>query len=61
MPGTSSNPAFRRVDVDVNTGKFIGKRNYEETIFQTNLEAAKIIARQLRLRDIGGIIVIDDI
>lgn len=47
------------VAIDVNTGKFIGKKNQEETIFQTNLEAAKEIARQLRLRDIGGIIVID--
>ena len=45
--------------VDVNTGKFVGKSNLEETVFRTNREAAIEIARQLRLRDIGGIIVID--
>jgi ribonuclease G len=45
--------------VDVNTGKFVGKRSQGETIFRTNLEAAVEVARQLRLRDIGGIIVID--
>lgn len=45
--------------VDVNTGKFVGKTSLEETIFQTNLEAAQEAVRQLRLRDIGGIIVID--
>lgn len=45
--------------VDVNTGKFVGKRSLSETIFQLNCEAAREIARQLRLRDIGGIIVID--
>jgi ribonuclease G len=45
--------------IDVNTGKFVGKRNLEETILKTNLEAAKEIAYQLRLRDIGGIIIID--
>ncbi len=45
--------------IDVNTGKFVGRKNLEETIYQTNLEAADEIARQLRLRDIGGIIVID--
>ena len=45
--------------VDVNTGKFIGKANMEDTIFKTNLEAAEEIARQLRLRNIGGLIVID--
>jgi len=45
--------------VDVNTGKYIGKTNLEQTIFKTNLEAAGEIVRQLRLRDIGGIIVID--
>jgi len=45
--------------VDVNTGKFIGDRNLQETILKTNLEAAREIARQLRLRDIGGIIIID--
>ena len=45
--------------VDVNTGKFVGKSNLEETVFRTNKEAAVEVARQLRLRDIGGIIVID--
>ncbi|MEP6622885.1 MAG: Rne/Rng family ribonuclease, partial [Acidimicrobiia bacterium] len=45
--------------VDVNTGKNVGKSNLEDTVFQNNLEAADEIARQLRLRDIGGIIVID--
>jgi ribonuclease E len=45
--------------IDVNTGKNVGKSNLEETVFVNNLEAADEIARQLRLRDIGGIIVID--
>jgi ribonuclease E len=45
--------------VDVNTGKAVGKTNLEETVLNTNLEAAREVARQLRLRDIGGIIVID--
>ncbi len=45
--------------VDVNTGGFIGSRNLEETIYKTNLEAAQSIARQLRLRNLGGIIIID--
>jgi ribonuclease E len=45
--------------IDVNTGKHVGKTNLEETVVHTNLEAAQEIARQLRLRDIGGIIVID--
>jgi ribonuclease G len=45
--------------VDVNTGKFVGKKSLEETILRTNLEAADETVRQLRLRDIGGIIVID--
>mgnify|MGYP006195908395 FL=1 len=45
--------------IDVNTGKNVGKSNLEETVFHNNLEAADEIARQLRLRDIGGIIVID--
>ncbi|MEY2660518.1 MAG: hypothetical protein RLZZ123_1690 [Pseudomonadota bacterium] len=45
--------------VDVNTGGFVGARNFEETVFKTNLEAAGSIARQLRLRNLGGIIVID--
>ncbi|MGH9027864.1 MAG: Rne/Rng family ribonuclease, partial [Acidimicrobiia bacterium] len=45
--------------IDVNTGKNVGKSNLEETVFKNNLEAAEEVARQLRLRDIGGIIVID--
>jgi ribonuclease E len=45
--------------IDVNTGKFVGKSNLEETVFRTNKEAAVEVGRQLRLRDIGGIIVID--
>ncbi len=45
--------------VDVNTGGFVGARNFDDTVFKTNLEAAGAIARQLRLRNLGGIIVID--
>jgi len=45
--------------VDVNTGGFIGVRSFDDTIFKTNLEAAQVIARQLRLRNLGGIIIID--
>jgi ribonuclease G len=45
--------------IDVNTGGFVGVRNFDDTIFKTNLEAAQVIARQLRLRNLGGIIVID--
>ena len=45
--------------IDVNTGRFVGSTNLEETVLQNNLESAEEIARQLRLRDIGGIIVID--
>jgi ribonuclease E len=45
--------------IDVNTGKSVGKSNLEETVVNTNLEAAREVARQLRLRDIGGMIVID--
>lgn len=45
--------------IDVNTGRFVGNKNLEDTVFKTNVEAAKEIARQLRLRDIGGIIIID--
>jgi Rne/Rng family ribonuclease len=45
--------------IDVNTGRFVGKTNLEDTVVKTNLEAAKEVVRQLRLRDIGGIIVID--
>jgi ribonuclease G len=44
---------------DVNTGGFVGVRNFDDTIFKTNLEAAQVIARQLRLRNLGGIIIID--
>jgi ribonuclease G len=47
------------VSIDVNTGRFVGKRDVEETVLRTNLEAAEEIARQLRLRDLGGIIVVD--
>jgi len=45
--------------IDVNTGGFVGVRNFEDTIFKTNLEAAQVIARQLRLRNLGGIIILD--
>lgn len=45
--------------MDVNTGGFIGVRNFDDTIFKTNLEAAQVIARQLRLRNLGGMIIID--
>ncbi len=47
------------VAIDVNTGRFTGKKSQEETILKTNMEAAEEIARQLRLRDLGGIIVLD--
>ncbi len=47
------------VAIDVNTGKFTGAKDLEETVFKTNLEAAEEVARQMRLRDMGGIIVID--
>ncbi|WP_137893694.1 ribonuclease G [Ramlibacter sp. 2FC] len=45
--------------IDVNTGGFVGLRNFDDTIFKTNLEAAQAIARQLRLRNLGGIIIVD--
>ncbi|GBG02374.1 ribonuclease G [Azospira sp. I13] len=45
--------------IDVNTGGFVGVRNFDDTIFKTNLEAAQTIARQLRLRNLGGIIIVD--
>lgn len=45
--------------IDVNTGKYVGRTNLADTVFQTNLEAAVEIARQIRLRDIGGIVIID--
>ncbi len=47
------------VVIDVNTGKFVGKKDLEETIFKTNMEAVKEIAHQIRVRDCGGIIVVD--
>ncbi|MBT3267048.1 Rne/Rng family ribonuclease [Candidatus Poribacteria bacterium] len=47
------------IAIDVNTGKFVGASSHEETIYQNNLEAAVEIARQIRLRDLGGIIVLD--
>jgi ribonuclease G len=47
------------VSIDVNTGKYVGKHDFEETVFRTNLEAAREIACQVRLRDLGGIIIID--
>jgi len=52
-------PTEALVSIDVNTGRYTGKKNQEATILKTNLEAAREVARQLRLRDIGGIIVID--
>ncbi|MFM8760250.1 MAG: ribonuclease E/G, partial [Polynucleobacter victoriensis] len=45
--------------IDVNTGSFVGARTFDDTIYKTNLEAAQTIARQLRLRNLGGIIIID--
>jgi ribonuclease G len=45
--------------IDVNTGGFVGGRSFDDTIFKTNLEAAHVIARQLRLRNLGGIIIVD--
>src|SRR5256712_6076394 len=45
--------------IDVNTGGYVGSRNFDDTIFKTNLEAAGAIARQLRLRNLGGIIIVD--
>ncbi len=45
--------------IDVNTGGFVGNRNLDETVLKTNLESARVIARQLRLRNLGGIIIID--
>ena len=47
------------VAVDVNSGKFVGRKNLEDTAFKTNMEAAEEVARQLKLRDLGGIIIID--
>ena len=45
--------------IDVNTGSFVGRHNQEDTLFKTNLEAASVLARQLRLRNLGGIIIVD--
>lgn len=45
--------------IDVNTGAFVGSRNFDDTVYKTNLEAAQSIARQLRLRNLGGIIIVD--
>lgn len=45
--------------IDINTGAFVGHRNLEDTIFSTNIEATQVIARQLRLRNLGGIIIVD--
>jgi len=53
------NPTEALVAIDVNTGRFVGQSNLEDTVLQTNLEAAQEIVRQIRLRDLGGIIVID--
>src|SRR5262249_44342457 len=47
------------VAIDVNTGRFVGKKGLEDTILKTNLEAAQEVVRQVRLRDLGGIIVVD--
>ncbi len=47
------------VSIDVNTGRYVGKHDFEETVFKTNLEATREIARQVRLRDLGGIVIID--
>ena len=52
-------PTEAMTTIDVNTGGFVGTRNFDETIFKTNLEACHAIARELRLRNIGGIIIID--
>ncbi|HEX2166434.1 MAG TPA: Rne/Rng family ribonuclease [Longimicrobiales bacterium] len=52
-------PTEALVSIDVNTGRYTGKKDPEKTIFKTNMDAAKEIARQLRLRDIGGIVVCD--
>jgi ribonuclease G len=53
------NPTEALVAIDVNTGRFVGATNLEDTVLQTNLEAIQEIVRQIRLRDLGGIIVID--
>src|SRR5215207_1648916 len=53
------NPTEALVAIDVNTGRFVGQSNLEDTVLQTNLEAVQEIVRQIRLRDLGGILVID--
>jgi ribonuclease G len=53
------NPTEALVAIDVNTGRFVGQHNLEDTVLRTNLEAVKEVVRQIRLRDLGGIIVID--
>ncbi len=53
------NPTEALVAIDVNTGRFVGQRTLEDTVLQTNLEAVQEIVRQIRLRDLGGIVVID--
>src|SRR5438445_1644075 len=55
----SIRPTEALISIDVNTGRYTGKKDPESTILKTNLEAAREVARQLRLRDIGGIIVVD--
>ncbi|MFP4446659.1 MAG: ribonuclease E/G [Desulfosudaceae bacterium] len=52
-------PTEALVVIDVNTGRYVGKHNFEETVYKTNLEAAREIAYQVRLRNLGGIIIID--
>ncbi|HVR30139.1 MAG TPA: Rne/Rng family ribonuclease [Thermoanaerobaculia bacterium] len=53
------NPTEALVAIDVNTGKYVGRDSLEETIFRTNLEAVREIVRQIRIRDLGGIVVLD--
>ncbi len=52
-------PTEALISIDVNTGKYLGKKNFEQTIFNINMEAAKEIAKQLRLRNLSGIIIVD--
>src|SRR5256714_7297167 len=52
-------PTEALISIDVSTGRYTGKRDPESTILRTNVEAAREVARQIRLRDIGGIIVVD--
>jgi ribonuclease G len=53
------NPTEALVAIDVNTGRFVGQHNLEDTVLRTNLEAVREIVRQIRLRDLGGIVVVD--